>query len=72
MTSYIKNNEVGFGKEFAWREYVTLRTAVTELENSSVPHTTNIENFEKLAIFFDNLTKYVIRFINERAEIKRL
>lgn len=72
MTSYIKNNEVGFGKEFAWREYATLRTAVTELENSSVPHTTNIENFEKLAIFFDNLTKYVIRFINERAEITRL
>ena len=72
ITSYIKTNEIGFGKDFDWAKYTTLRKSVIECEFSSVSPRTKLKRLEKLAIFFDSLTKYVIHFINERAETAQL
>ena len=68
MISYINNNQVGFGLEFDHRPYETLRTAALESEVTSINQEAKTLHLEKLAIFFDNLTKYVIRFIDERSE----
>ena len=72
MTSYIKNNEVGFGEEFDWCQYITLRKAVLECESSSITGNARINRLEKLAVYLDDLTKYVIRFINDRSEVANI
>ena len=68
IISYIKNNEVGFGLDFDHSPYETLRMAVLKSEAMSISEEPKTLHFEKLAIFFDNLTKYVIRFIDEKSE----
>ena len=68
IISYIKNNEVGFGLDFDHSPYETLRAAALASETVSITEEPKTLHFEKLAIFFDNLTKYVIRFIDERSE----
>jgi len=68
IISYIKNNEVGFGLDFDHSPYETLRATALASEAMSISEEPKTLHFEKLAIFFDNLTKYVIRFIDERSE----
>ena len=68
MISYIKNNEVDFGIGFDFSDYEILRAAVLECEKLNDFESSYVQHFEKLAVFFDNLTKYVIRFINDRSE----
>jgi len=68
IISYFKNNEVGFGLDFDHSRYQTLRAAALVSEAMSISEEPKILHFEKFAIFLDNLTKYVIRFIDERSE----
>ena len=68
IISHIKNNEIGFGLDFDHSPYKTLRAAALASEAMSISEEPKTLHFEKLAIFFDNLTKYVIRFIDERSE----
>ena len=68
IISYIKNNNVGFGLDFDHSPYETLRAAALSSEAMSISEEPKTLHFENLAIFFDNLTKYVIWFIDERSE----
>jgi len=68
IISHIKNNEIGFGLDFDHSPYKTLRAAALASEAVSTSEEPKTLHFENLAVFFDNLTKYVIRFIDERSE----
>ena len=66
--SQIKNNQIGFGKEFDHSSYELLRNSAIECENQLVTENDKMKRYEELAIFFDELSKYVINFINDRSE----
>ena len=59
---------IGFGDEFNYSSYPALWEAA-RAEERAAPNSSQVTPaFEDLAQFFDNLTRYVVRFIDARSE----
>jgi len=68
MIGYMENNTIGFGNGFDFSPYQQLREAVVSAESVELSPTERQEAITALALFFDGLTKYVIKFIDDRTE----
>ncbi len=68
MVSQMPNNDIGFGDEFDYRAYPAL-WAAARAEGKNASNSSQVTPALKdLATFFDNLSKYVVHFIDARSE----
>ena len=68
MVSQMLDNRIGFGDEFNYSSYPALWEAARAAEKAAPNSSQVTPAFEDLAQFFDNLTRYVVRFIDARSE----
>ncbi len=68
MISKMRDNQIGFGEGFEVTAYGGLREAAVRESEASAPDDHHSQAFAELAQYFDGLTKYVIKFIDEQAE----
>ena len=61
-------NDFGFGSNFDFSQYENLRAHATDNKSPKSENHREIKKLEDLARFFDEVTKYVIRFINQHSQ----
>ena len=57
-----------FGKNFDTAAYQILRTNISDMDIENNTRKIEKNNVDKLAIFYDDLTKFVIKFLSSRSE----
>ena len=57
-----------FGKNFDTAAYQILRTNIGDMDIENNTRKIEKNNVDKLAIFYDDLTKFVIKFLSSRSE----
>ena len=64
----LMNTNPEFGKNFNTAEYQILRANVSNMDIKNNTRKVEKKHVDKLAIFYDDLTKFVIKFLNSRSE----
>ena len=64
------DGEFGFG--FPKEDYPVLRQSVVEDEEPDIPAAERERRFSDLAEYFDELTKYVIKYLADHSEVIKL
>ncbi len=68
MVAAMQENGIGFGDGFAAEKFEILRGAAVIVETSNLEEDIRLNRIEELAAYYDELSRYVVKFIDEKFE----